>query len=343
MERFRGFLFFMAIFVLIIIYWLAAFYTSEWIYTYLGKRPHEVIVQLINSMGGMLLWGITMKFLGDYFRSKQMVFFQAMVDAIRRMSRGDFNVSVENSTHMEPFVELVDSINDMAVQLGQLEKMRQEFISNVSHEIQSPLTSISGFSRALKNEGITEDERRHYLDIIEAESKRLSKLSDNLLKLTSLESEHHPFEPKSFRLDKQLRNHILACEPQWVEKEIEMDIDLAAVSITADEDLLSQVWTNLIHNAIKFTPAGGTIGVHLTAADKEAMIHISDNGVGISEEDQAHIFERFYKADKSRNRASGGNGLGLSIVKKILDMHQGSIEVTSKQGNGTTFTIRLPI
>ncbi|NEW07482.1 two-component sensor histidine kinase [Paenibacillus sp. SYP-B3998] len=342
-QRLRGFLFTCGIFGLILFYWLVAFYATDWFYSSLDKRPHEVFVQLINSIGGMLLWGLTMTLLGKYFRSKQMDFFQALIDAIRSMSRGDFNVSVENNSHSGPFVELVDSINHMAVELGQLEKMRQEFISNVSHEIQSPLTSISGFSRALRNDRITLEERTHYLEIIEAESNRLSKLSDNLLKLSSLESQHHPFEPKSFRLDKQLRNHILACEPQWVDKAIEMDIDLAEVNVTADEDLLNQVWTNLIHNAIKFAPQGGTIGVHLRRNEGEAIVRISDNGIGVPDADQAHIFERFYKVDKSRNRTSGGSGLGLSIVKKIIEMHQGSVSVKSQQSVGTTFTVCVPL
>jgi two-component system phosphate regulon sensor histidine kinase PhoR len=342
-QRVRGVIFTIGIFVLIVLYWLAVFYGTEWLFTYTNKRPSQVIVQLINSIGGMFLWGLTMAFLGRFFRSQQMKFFQSMIHAIKSMSRGDFNVSVDNNPHNGPFVELVDSINNMAVELGQLEKMRQEFISNVSHEIQSPLTSISGFSRALQNEQISPAERKHYLEIIEAESTRLSKLSDNLLKLSSLESQHHPFEPKSYRLDKQIRNHILACEPQWVEKDIEMDIELEVVTLTADEDLLSQVWTNLIHNAIKFTPIGGTIRVHVTSSGKEARIRISNNGVCISEEDQAHIFERFYKADKSRNRTSGGNGLGLSIVKKIIDMHKGSISVDSEPEKETTFTVRLSL
>lgn len=342
-QRVRGFLSAVSIFVLIILYWLAAFYGTEWLYTSINKRPSVVVVQLINSLGGMLLWGITIAFLGRFFRSKQMLFFRTMVQAIQSMSRGDFNVSVDNNPHGGPFVELVDSINNMAFELGQLEKMRQEFISNVSHEIQSPLTSISGFSRALQNDQITAEERKHYLEIIEAESTRLSKLSDNLLKLSSLESQHHPFEPKSFRLDKQIRNHILACEPQWVDKDIEMDVELEEITLIADEDLLSQVWTNLIHNAIKFAPNGGTIGIHLTSSGEEAIIRISNNGAGISEEDRAHIFERFYKADKSRNRTSGGNGLGLSIVKKITEMHQGTISVVSAPEEKTTFTVRLPL
>lgn len=342
-QRVRGTLFGVGFFLLIILYWLGAFYGTEWIYTHINKRPSEVIVQLINCITGMFLWGVTMTFLGRFFRSEQMKFFKTMIAAIQSMSRGDFNVSVDNNPHNGPFVELVDSINNMAVELGQLEKMRQEFISNVSHEIQSPLTSISGFSRALQNETITLEERKHYLEIIEAESTRLSKLSDNLLKLSSLESQHHPFEPKSYRLDKQIRNHILACEPQWIEKNIEMDIDLEPVTLSADEDLLSQVWTNLIHNAVKFTPVGGIIGVHVESTRKEAIIRISNNGANISEEDLPHIFERFYKADKSRNRTSGGNGLGLSIVKKIIDMHAGTISVESKPEKKTTFIVRLPL
>lgn len=340
-QRVRNTAFTLGIIMLIILYWLGAFYGTQWLYDYLNKRPPEVIAQLINCVGGMLLWGFTMACLGRFFRSQQMKFFQTMIAAIQSMSRGDFNVSVDNNPHNGPFVELVDSINNMAVELGQLEKMRQEFISNVSHEIQSPLTSISGFSRALQNEGITPAERKHYLEIIEAESTRLSKLSDNLLKLSSLESQHHPFEPRSYRLDKQIRNHILACEPQWVDKHIEMDIELDPVTVTADEELLSQVWTNLIHNAVKFAPPNGVISIHAAGSGNEIMIRIANNGGSIPEEDLPHIFERFYKADKSRNRTPGGNGLGLSIVKKIVDMHSGTITAESEPGK-TAFTVRLP-
>ncbi|NOU69761.1 two-component sensor histidine kinase [Paenibacillus sp. LMG 31461] len=343
LQRIGGFFFGLGIFILIIVYWLAAFYGTEYLYEHLGKRPAEVIVQLINCIGGMFFWGITMAILGQFMRKHQLIFFQSLNQAIRSMSRGDFNVLVDDNPRNGPFVELAESINQMATDLGQLEKMRQEFISNVSHEIQSPLTSISGFSRALQNDQLSPEERKHYLTIIETESVRLSKLSENLLKLTSLESQHHPFEPKSYRLDKQLRNHILACEPQWVDKDIEMDIELDPVTVDADEDLLSQVWTNLIHNAVKFVPAGGTIRVRVVSNGEEAVTRISNNGPSIPEEDQTHIFERFYKADKSRNRMAGGNGLGLSIAKKIVEMHHGSINVESGMEEMTSFIVRLPI
>ncbi|MBP1997074.1 sensor histidine kinase [Paenibacillus eucommiae] len=276
-------------------------------------------------------------------RQKQVHLLKSMVDAMRRMAKGDFNVNLETHPRFREFGVLVEGLNHMAVELSQMEKMRQEFISNVSHEIQSPLTSISGFSRALQNESLTFDERLHYLGIIETESFRLSKLSDNLLKLTSLESAHHPFEAKTYRLDKQLRNIVLACEPQWQDKEIDMDIHLDELSLVADEDLMSQVWINLINNSIKFTPHKGTIGIHLQLRDKVAEVRIWDTGTGISKEDQNHIFERFYKADKSRNRKNSGSGLGLSIVSKILDIHHASIRVESELGHGATFIIHLPL
>lgn len=342
-EKLGATAFALMIFTLIIAYWLVSFYGTDYLYTRIDKRPAEVYVQLINCVGGMLLWGVTMAIMGRFIQNRQLLFFESLVGAIRSMSRGDFNVKVAKDPRNGAFIELVDSINQMATDLGQLEKMRQEFISNVSHEIQSPLTSISGFSRALQNDHLSAEDRKHYLTIIETESVRLSKLSDNLLKLSSLESQHHPFEPKSYRLDKQLRNQILACEPQWVDKEIEMDIELDTVTLAADEDLLSQVWTNLIHNAIKFVAVGGLIRVRAISDGEEVLVRISNNGAIIPEEDQMHIFERFYKADKSRNRTTGGNGLGLSIVKKIVEMHHGSITVESKEDEMTSFIVRLPI
>ena len=136
---------------------------------------------------------------------------------------------------------------------------------------------------------------------------------------------------------------ILASEPQWESKQIELDAALDEVNITADEDLLSQVWNNLIHNSIKFTPEGGKVSVSLERADGQVTFKIKDSGIGIAEEDQARIFERFYKADKSRTRSKEGSGLGLSIAQKIIEMHQGTIGVESQPGAGATFIVSLPI
>ncbi|MGC5324722.1 sensor histidine kinase [Brevibacillus sp. SYSU BS000544] len=312
-------------------------------YDSIGWQPSFFLMQLINGLVGFFAFGFMMYIVGRALHPRRRAAFQPILEALKRMAKGDFDVKLNLQVEeRHPFSELAQSINHMAVELSQMERMRQEFISNVSHEIQSPLTSISGFARALQNEELSAEERNHYLAIIETESLRLSKLSDNLLKLTSLESEHHPFEPTSYRLDKQLRKIVLSCEPQWMEKELKMDVDLEEVNLIADEDLLSQVWVNLISNCIKFTPNGGTIGIHLRLENDRVVVRISDTGIGIALEDQEHIFERFYKVDKSRNRFNGGSGLGLAIVKKIVEIHQGSISVQSKPGKGATFTVTLP-
>jgi two-component system, OmpR family, phosphate regulon sensor histidine kinase PhoR len=326
-----------------ILFWSIAYVITSFIYAKLGKLPNGYLRQLIDLLFGFILLGSLSYIVSKFKRPKYVAVLESMLDAMGRIAKGDFNVNLNiNPGPIVEIRELVDSINHMAGELNNMERMRQEFISNVSHEIQSPLTSIRGFARVLQTETLSQEERMHYLDIIETESRRLSKLSENLLKLTWLESEHHPFEPRRYRLDKQLRDIVLACEPQWVEKGIEIDISLEEVSVVADEDLMSQVWVNLINNSIKFTPQGGTIGISLHNRGSEVVVCISDTGPGIAEQDQAHIFERFYKADKSRNRSSGGSGLGLAIVKKIIDLHRGNISVQSVLGEGAEFTVSLP-
>ncbi|PWA08905.1 two-component sensor histidine kinase [Pueribacillus theae] len=326
--------------------WSAAFFITDFLYNLLNIRPNTFLVQLINSLFGFFIFGCVVFVLTRIFsreHQKFAEFFQSIINAMKQISRGNYNVrlgKIPGHDHPgDPFAEIVDNLNYMSKELGQMEKMRQEFVSNVSHEIQSPLTSISGFARALRNEKLRYSERLHYLSIIEAESQRLSNLSDNLLKLTYLESSEQPFELKEYRLDKQLQHVVLSCEPQWMEKQIDMELSLEEATITADKELLDQVWMNLLSNAIKFTPNGGIIHIEISIRNKNLIVAISDNGVGIAEEDQLHLFERFYKADKARNRNTGGSGLGLSIVKKIIDMHHGTVTVESKQDEGTTFTI----
>lgn len=324
--------------------WSLFYYVTRIGYEQLGWHPHSLSRQLINSFLGFLLFGTIMGLISPFFRKIQMDFFHELTAAIKKISEGDYKVNlvVEKGPHAQ-FEELAQGINEMAVNLKAMEDMRQKFISDVSHEIQSPLTSIRGLARAMNDEELDRLKQQHYLGIIETESMRLSKLSENLLRLASLDSEHYPFEPASYRLDKQLQLLILACEPQWIEQELEMNVDLEEVTIDADRDLLGQVWVNLIHNAIKFTPNGGVIKVSLERAGNEAIIRIVDTGIGIAEHDQAHIFERFYKADKSRIRSISGSGLGLSIALKIVEIHRGHITINSKLGDGTAFTVSLPL
>lgn len=262
--------------------------------------------------------------------------------ATERLARGNFNVHV-SVKQKDELGQLAQSFNHMAGELKQLEQMRQDFVSNVSHEIQSPLTSIRGFSKALRGSEIDEAERGRYLEIIERESERLSRLSDNLLKLASLESEHHPFHPTTFDLDEQLRRVVVFYEPQWSSKQLELDLELPRVKVTADADQLSQVWMNLLGNAIKFTPSRGKIHIQLEPLNDRIRIRIQDSGMGIAASDQERIFERFYKADTSRHRETDGSGLGLAIVRKIVELHHGTIELQSEIDIGTLFIVMIPI
>ncbi|MCC3373815.1 cell wall metabolism sensor histidine kinase WalK [Cohnella sp. REN36] len=267
---------------------------------------------------------------------------RTLTTATRALAKGRFDVELKLKRKDE-LGELARSFNEMARDLKQLEGMRQDFVSNVSHEIQSPLTSISGFAEALKSpELVTEENRTRYLDIIVAESERLSRLSDNLLRLASLESEHHPFEARTFHLDESIRQVAVATEPLWAAKRLTLDLKLPpALKITADPDQLNQLWTNLLGNSIKFTPPGGRITMELVVQGDTYMITVADTGVGISPEDLGRVFDRFYKADRSR-RGGSGSGLGLSIVRQIVHLHQGRIEAASLVGQGTTVTVTLP-
>lgn len=347
MKRILGFV---AVILSLLIGWSSAYWVTTWFYESIHYFPPEFTRQLINSILGFFLFGCFMFFITriKWVRSQQDKFLHPILHAMKMMAEGNFNIDLSyykdqlHGRNDHPYQKLIESITHMADKLGEMEEMRQEFISNVSHEIQSPLTSISGFSYALKNDELSAEERKHYLEIIEMESLRLSKLSENLLKLTSLDYEHHPFELKNYRLDHQLRRVILANEPQWAEKEINFDISLEKLTITADEELMDQVWINLIHNSIKFTPKAGTISVEaVKTADNHRVVKIKDTGIGMNKDAHMHIFERFYKADKSRNRQFGGSGLGLSIVKKIIELHKGEIRVRSEQGKGTEITVKL--
>ncbi len=321
-----------------------SFHITSWLYDWLGKYPQGFWLQLWTVIGVFILFACSAATIFLIGLNRQRDYWDMIVDALSRLAKGDFSVKLDvRKDDEDQFGQLINGINHMAVELGEIERMRQEFISNVSHEIQSPLTSINGFAKALKNMDLPEDKRQHYLAIIEMESYRLSKISDNLLKLTSLESTHPPFEPMSYRLDKQLRNVVLALEPNWLAKNIEIDLQLENISIMADEDLMNQVWMNLLSNSIKFTAVAGTITLSLTKQLETITITIHDNGIGLTEEQQKHVFERFYKADQSRSATNGGSGLGLSIVKKIIDMHNGTITVDSKFAEYTTFFVILPL
>ncbi|MDZ5609558.1 HAMP domain-containing sensor histidine kinase [Bacillus pseudomycoides] len=331
------------VFLSLIILWAIAFFVSSYVLRVLSIEVAPFVSFLISNILSLLFAILASMTIGLLMRPKREAMVWSIIEPIQKITKGDFSVKIRNEEQYDGEIGvLVKSINEMADELNAMERMRQEFVSNVSHEIQSPLTSIKGFARALQDDHLPDEKKKHYLTIIETETTRLSKLSHNLLKLTLLESEEHLPEHITYRLDQQLKQIVLNCEPLWSEKEIELELSLDKVYVTADKESMSQVWINLLHNSIKFTPSGGEITIQLMQNDEQAEVHIRDTGIGISEEQKQHIFERFYKVDSSRNRAHGGNGLGLAIVKKVIDLHQGKIRVESVVGNGTEFIVSIP-
>lgn len=265
-----------------------------------------------------------------------------LTKATKRIAAGDFNLKLNIKQSGELGI-LARSFEEMTHDLQQLEQMRRDFVANVSHEVQSPLTSISGYAQALKNVSLAEQERTRYLDIIISEAKRMSKMSDSLLKLSMLESQSQQLKLTTLGLDEQIRRVIVALQPQWSARNVHFELDLEPVKVTADHDQLDQVWTNIIGNGIKFSRDGGVIHVRMQQDSDHVTVRISDTGIGISHADQKRVFERFFKADRSHSREYEGSGMGLAITKQIVTLHQGDIRVESIPDQGTTFIVTLPV
>ncbi|MEK4058021.1 HAMP domain-containing sensor histidine kinase [Paenibacillus sp. FSL F4-0087] len=299
---------------------------------------HNVKRTLVISLLTVLIIGsLLIMFMSGYIVKP----IKRLTAAAKKMASGDLSVRLKHNNPDE-FGELMESFNHMARELQKIDSVRDDFVSNVSHEMQSPLTSIRGFTRALQDGVIPLEEQKEHLDIIYEETLRLSRLSDNLLRLASLDSEHHPFNLTTFQLDEQLRRAIVLAEPQWAHKNIKIELDLFPCEITVDKDLFEQVWQNLINNAIKYTGPDGVIHVAIEMSPSSVKVSIRDSGQGIPEGDLPYIFDRFYMVDKARSSALRGNGLGLSIVIKILKLHECTIDVESRVGEGTQFTVTIP-
>ena len=265
---------------------------------------------------------------------------QTFTKATQKIASGEYDIELEEGRKDE-IGTLSTSFKKMTKSIKELDQMRQEFVSNVSHEFQSPLSSIQGFSKTLQSENMTEEERKHYLQIIEGESKRMSSLCKQLLTLASLDKEEKVLQIKEFDLHKQMKDVIFMLEWKWREKDIAVEFDIPHVNIKGDENLLHQVWTNIFTNSIKFIDSGGTIAFSARELETSVLISISDSGIGMEQEEVERIFDRFYKVDTARTRNVEGSGLGLSIVKKIVELHQGEISVESVKGEGTTFQMEL--
>lgn len=261
-------------------------------------------------------------------------------DASKKVAEGDFSVRLEPRGSGE-IRELTENFNSMIRGLSANEYLHKEFVSNISHEFNTPIMSLKGYAKLLKNDRLTPEQRAEYADIIIAESDRLSRLSADMLKLSELENRGLPPERKSFSLDEQIRSVIILLQQSWEEKNLDLDIDMEEVYFSGDEALLYQLWVNLISNAVRYTDNGGRIGVTLTKGNSAVTVSVSDSGKGMTREEADSVFRRFYKADNSRS--SCGTGLGLAIAKKIAELHGGDITVSSETGKGSVFTVTLPV
>lgn len=261
-------------------------------------------------------------------------------DASKKVAEGDFSVQLEPTGSGE-IRELTENFNSMIRGLSANEYLHKEFISNISHEFNTPITSLKGYAKLLKNDGLTPEQRAEYADIIIAESDRLSRLSADMLKLSELENRGLPPERKRFSLDEQIRSAVILLQQSWESKSIELDIVLEEIYFEGDESLLYQLWVNLISNAVRYTEKGGSVRISLTEIGGNVTVSVSDSGRGMTPEEADNVFRRFYKADKSRS--SEGTGLGLAIAKRIAELHGGDITASGEIGKGSTFTVTLPI
>lgn len=262
-------------------------------------------------------------------------------DATSMVAKGNFQVQLKEEKRCGKEVsEMIRSFNIMTNELKHIETLRNDFVSNVSHEFKTPLSTISGYAMLLQDEAIVPEERDAYIDRILNSTQQLSKLTENILLLSKLENQDILLDKTSYRLDEQLRNAILALEPLWKEKEFFWNIELESTLFYGNKHMLSLVWSNLLSNAVKFTPEGGTISFHLKQEENTIILTITDTGIGMSEETMKHIFEKFYCADSSRH--SSGNGLGLPLVKRIINLCDGYVSVGSQENAGTTFVVTLP-
>lgn len=270
---------------------------------------------------------------------------EEFAEATRKVAEGDFSVYVPPK-HLPDKMDYLDVIftdfNTMVEELGSIETLKTDFFSNVSHEIKTPLAIIQNYAQALKDEKLNSSQRDHYIDTILESSLRLTDLITNILKLNKLEKQNLSPVPEPFDLCAQLCECALRFEDLWTKKEVEFIVDIEdRTIIESDFSLLEMVWNNLISNAIKFTAPGGTVTLRQSSTQEEVIVSVTDTGSGMNKETMEHIFDKFYQGDTSH--CAEGNGLGLALVYRILQLTDGIITVSSELDEGTTFTVHLPI
>lgn len=322
-----------AVFLLITAVWFGLF-QLKLIQIDPGVRHIPIAVFLLGSI---LLGTVLALFVGQLMVRP----IQNMSDAFDELSRGNFSVQIPANEKIAEIRELARHFNAMTYDLSHMETLRSDFVANVSHEIKTPISAIEGYATLLQNPNLTREKHDHYVEIILENSRRLSDLTSNILMLSKLENQELIVDNREFRLDEQIRRAVLLLEGKWSAKDIEFDMDLPKQMYYGSEPLLAQVWSNLLDNAIKHAPPGSVIHVNLQTVEKGITVSIVDHGDGMTEEVQKHMFEKFYQGDNSHK--AEGNGLGLALVKRIVELCSGTVAVRSAPGQGAAFSVTLPL
>lgn len=296
----------------------------------------------IISIGVALLIGsiIVSTFLVRGFGNK--IIFGSLIqinDASKAVAAGDFSQRLEIPKEKET-AEICENFNEMVNKLGNNELLARDFVSNVSHQFRNPLSSIHGYVQLLESENITEEEKQEYIAIIKEKSIELTELVNDILELSRIEHQSGALIKEKFYIDEQIRKSIINSNAALKNKNIELDLDLDNVEFYGNAELLKEVWNNLIDNAIKFSNNNGVIRIKLRKEENNAVIKITDHGIGMSQETLKRLYERFYRGKEAYSY--DGSGLGMAMVKSVLDKHNGAINVSTELGKGTTFTIELP-
>lgn len=289
----------------------------------------EIIVP--SLIIGLLVTGFMSKWFFDPVKK--------LLSAMEKVADGDFSTRLETKSSSKEIREIYSGFNLMASELGAIEILQTDFVSNVSHEFKTPINAIEGYSTLLQGDENLSDEQKQYVDKIMFNTKRLSDLVGSILLLSKIENQPIPSNQTTFRLDEQVRQSIVALEPAWSKKDIEFDVEMDSIEYTGNESMMHHIWDNLIGNAIKFNPECGLICIRLARQNNDVVFTIEDSGPGISDEAKKHIFDKFYQGDSPHK--DEGNGLGLALVKKILSVSNGEISVENIDGGGCRFTVVL--
>ncbi|MCR4944342.1 MAG: HAMP domain-containing histidine kinase [Clostridium sp.] len=306
------------------------------------KGEHSQVTVLVICL---LICCLTMLITIHMLIRKAKVFvepIEKLEEAVSKVKNGDFEVKVElsdNGKSINELNKLIEDFNNMAKSLKDMEYMNKDFINNVSHELKTPISSIAGFTEILMDSSLSEEERQEYLSLVNSESLRLSRLCENMLSISRLDKQRIVNKHKLVNVTEQIRKTIIMLSEKWRDKGHEFNLNLDEIEINSDEDLLQQIWVNLIDNAMKYSSDGTTLYISGKDNGSYVEIIIRDEGIGIPEDKIEHIFRRFYQCEESHKNQ--GNGLGLSIVKKIIELLGGSIECKSKEGEGTEMIVNL--